>query len=139
MFWRIFKRKINETIGLFNGHFVEAKALYALEFDAVSCIHFISEIDTGKAFDFINDTMRNEIVTIYQHSWYDHNEQKIFFNNTIFILTNKRMIELGNNWCQVLHTPNQYTGAQELITQFSQYKLVNTQPAIGFARQAVAN
>lgn len=139
MIRRLFKRKINETMGLFNGHFVEAKALYALEFDAVSCIHFIGEIDTGKGFDFINSTMQNEIVTIYQHCWFDHNEQKIFFNNTIFVLTSKRMIELGNNWCQVLHTPHQCNWAQQLITQLSQYKLVSNQPAIGFTRQAVAN
>ena len=138
MFWRLFKRKINDLVGLFNGHFIEAKAFYALEFDAVSCVSFIGEIDTSNAFAFVNDIMRHEIVNTYQHSYFDHDERKMFFNNTIFILTNKRMIELGNNWCQVLHTPHQYSWANELIMQLSQYKVVNKEPVIGFTRQAVA-
>ena len=139
MFWKLFKRKFNEVAGLFNGHFIEVKALYAIEFDAVSCVSFIGEIDAGKAFAFINDILRYEIVSTYQHSYFDHNEQKMFFNNTIFILTDKRMIELGNNWCQALHTPEQYNWANGIIKQLSEYRIVNKEPAIGFARQAVAN
>ena len=137
MFWKLFRKKINETIGLFNGHFYEAKALYALEFDAVSCVSFIGDIETSKAFTYVKETCRHEIITIYQHSYFDHNEQDMLFNNTIFILTNKRMIELGNNWCQVLHRPGQHGWANELMKHMSQYKIAEKEPAIGFARQAV--
>jgi hypothetical protein len=63
----------------------------------------------------------------------------MFFNNTIFILTNKRMIELGNNWCQILHTPHQHAWANALIKEMSKYKMENKEPAIGFARQTAAN
>ena len=105
MFWRLFRRKINDTIGLFNGHFMDAKAFYALEFDAVSCVTFICDIDTSKAFAYINDAMRGNIVRVYQHAYFDHAEGKMFFNNTLFVLRNRRMIELGANWCQLLHTP----------------------------------
>lgn len=139
MFWKLFRKKINETIGLFSGHFIDAKALYALEFDAVSCISFIGDIDTSKAFSYINEICKYEVVSTYQHSYFDHNEQGMFFNNTIFILTNKRMIELGNNWCQVLHTPHQHGWANALIKEMGQYKLENKEPAIGFARQTAAN
>ena len=139
MFWKLFKRNIKEVVGLFNGYFIEVKALYALKFDAVSCVSFIGEIDTSKAFALIDETLKLETVSIYQHSYFDHNEQKMFFNSTIFVLSNKRMIELGNNWCQILHTPYQHNWANELIKQLSQYKEANKEPAIGFARQAVAN
>jgi hypothetical protein len=138
MFWKLFKRKMNNTIGLFNGHFVEPKVLYALEFDAVSCVSFIGEIDTSKAFALIREMLGSEIVSIYQHSYFDHNEKKMFFNNTLFILSDKRMIELGSNWCQVLHTPHQHNWAGELIRQLGTYREINKEPAIGFTRQAAS-
>jgi len=97
MLFRLF-RKIKDAVGLFNGYFIEVKALYALEFDAVSCVSFIGELDTTKAFALLSENFKNDIVAVYQHSYFDHSEKKMFFNNTIFVLTNKRMIELGNNW-----------------------------------------
>jgi virulence-associated protein VapD len=126
-------------LGLFNGHFLEAKAFYAQEFDAVSCVSFIGDIDTSKAFTLINDMLQSEIVTMYQHSYYDHNEQCMFFNNTLFVLTNQRMIELGNNWCQVLHTQHQFSWANDLIKSLSAFRIVNNEPVIGFARRTAAN
>ena len=139
MFWRMFKKKINDLNGLFNGHFIEVKALYALEFDAISCVSFIGELDTSKAFAFINENMRSEIVSIYQHSYFDHNEQKMFFNNTVFVLTNKRMIEIGSNYCQVLHTQQQYSWANGLVNSLSQFRMKSNEPVIGFARQTANN
>jgi hypothetical protein len=138
MLFRLF-RKIRDATGLFNGYFIEVKALYALEFDAVCCVSFIGEIDTTKAFAFINEKLKNDIVAVYQHSYFDQNEERMFFNNTIFVLTNKRIIELGNNWCQFLHTPGQYEWANKLIKQLSAFRMVNKEPAIGFARQSVSN
>jgi hypothetical protein len=139
MLRRLFGRKMNELSSLFIGHFIEVKALYALQFDAVSCVSFIGEIDTSKALAFINETMVTNVVSTYQHSYFDHSDQRMFFNNTIFILTSKRMIELGNNYCQVLHTPQQYNWANALIIELSRYKVVNNEPAIGFARQTSVN
>ena len=132
-------RKIRDATGLFNGYFIEVKVLYALEFDALCCVSFIGELDTTKGYALINEKLRNDIVTVYQHSYFDHNETKMFFNNTIFVLTNKRIIELGNNWCQLLHTPEQHEWANKLIKQLSAFRLVNNGPAIGFARQSAAN
>ncbi|MFL5742329.1 MAG: hypothetical protein ACJ75B_19045 [Flavisolibacter sp.] len=138
MLFRLF-RKIKDATGLFNGYFIEVKALYALEFDAVCCVSFIGEIDTTKAFALINEKLKNDIAAVYQHSYFDQNEERMFCNNTIFVLTNKRIIELGNNWCQFLHTPGQYEWANKLIKQLSAFRMVNKEPAIGFARQSVSN
>jgi hypothetical protein len=88
---------------------------------------------------FISDTLKGDIVTTYQHSYFDHNEQKMFFNNTIYVLSNQRMIELGNNWCQVLHTQHQYNWANSLIESLAPFRIVNHEPVIGFARHSTAN
>jgi len=139
MFWKMFKRKINDLDGLFNGHFIEVKALYALEFDALASVTFIGELDTSKVFAFINENMGSEIVSTYQHSYFDHGEQKMFFNNTIFLLRNKRMIELGNNYCQVLHTQHQYSWVNDLVNSLSAFRMKSSEPVIGFARQTANN
>lgn len=137
MFRRLFRRKVRNTIGLFNGHFLEAKALYALEFNAVCCVSFIGDIDSSKAFAQITEMLRNEIVSTYQHSYFDHHVQKVFFNNTIFVLRDQRMMELGNNWCQVLHTQHQNRWANEVINSLAPFRIMNNEPVIGFTRQAV--
>ncbi len=138
MFRRLF-RKIRDTVSLFNGHFVEAKAFYAMEFDAVSCVTFIGDIDTSKAFAYVKETLHGEIVTTYQHSYFDHEEGRLLFNNTLFVLTDKRMIELGANWCQVLHTPLQHGWANQLIEHLATFKVKTADPVIGFSRQAATN
>lgn len=138
MFWRLFK-KINDTVGLFNGHFVEAKAFYALEFDAVCCVTAIGDIDTSKAFARVKATLNGEIVNTYQHSYFDHAEGRLLFNNTLFVLTDKRLIELGTNWCQILHTPAQHHWANQLVEQMATLKIQTADPVIGFTRQAVTN
>lgn len=139
MLHRWFRRKIRDTMGLFNGHFMDAKAFYVLEFDAVGCVSFIGEIDTSKAYAWIHENLGRDIVSIYQHSYFDHTEQAMYFNNTLFVLRDQRMIELGNNWCQVLHTPQQYSWAADLIRIMSAFRVLNKEPVIGFARQATVN
>ena len=126
-------------IGLFNGHFIDVKAFYAMEFGTLSCISFIGELNTSKAFTMIRETMNAEVRLIYQHTYFNHAEQKMFFNNTIFVLTNKRIIELGNNYCQLLHRPGQHGWANAVIKSLSSFREMNHEPAIGFTRQAAVN
>ena len=139
MFWKYFNRKTVDLAGLFTGHFLEVKALYAVEFDAVPSVCFIGELDVTQAFAFIKAHYPYDIVTVYQHSYFDHGEQECLFNNTIFVLNDKRMIELGNNYCQVLHQPTQHKWANALIWQLSQFRMVQAEPQIGFARQTTMN
>lgn len=143
MFWNFFRARIQNMNGLFNGHFIEVKSFYALEFNAVPCISFIGELDVTKAFSFIKERYSYQIKSIYQHAYFDHEEKKMLFNNTIFVLHNKRMIELGSNYCQVLFTNMQYAWANELINDLVQFRKV-AEPAketrvIGFARQTNEN
>lgn len=139
MFWKVFSRKVKDLTGLFNGHFLEVKALYAVEFDAVASVCFIGELDVAKAFAFIKAHYQSDIVTVYQHSYFDHGEQECLFNNTIYVLSDKRMIELGNSYCQVLHQPTQHNWAYALIKQLSQFRIAQAEAQIGFARQTTMN
>ena len=104
MFFNLFRKDVPGVSTLFLGHYVDPKVFYTVQFNKVPCISFIGELDAGKAFDFIQSTYRNELTGIYQHNYFDHDKRDFFFNNTLFVLKNKILIELGSNYCQVLYT-----------------------------------
>ena len=125
-------------INLFNGHFVEIKAFYAFQFGKIPSVSFIGELDVTKVFAHIDESYKYDVVAVYQHSYFDYNEQKMLFNNTIFVLKNNRMIELGDNYCQVLYTPQQYPWVDALIKELVVFRMVKETKEdriIGFARQ----
>jgi hypothetical protein len=140
-----FGRKINNGGNLFNGHFVDVKAFYVLHFNEVACISFIGELDISKAYALIRDKYRADIKATYQHSYFDHAQAKTFFNNTILVLTNRRMIEIAGHYCQILHTPARYDWARKLMNELAELRKVNETPepvhvkVIGFARETSLN
>ncbi len=137
------KRKITNTGSLFNEHFIDVKAFYALEFDCVPCVHFVGEINIAEAYKYVVKVFGHDITDTYQHCYYDHAEQKSFFNNTVFVLTGSRMIELGNNYCHVLHSTKNYDWGNKVIAALAKYRVtaeIFTQVKIvGFARQPEMN
>jgi hypothetical protein len=137
-----FTRKIRLTDPLFNGHFVDVKTFYVLHFDKVPCIDFIGEIDITKAFEYIKENLGHELVNAFQHVYFDHDKQQIFFNNSVYVLRGNRMIELTRGYAQILHTPKDYIWADELMTALAAFKVeapaYQTQ-VVGFARQPEMN
>ena len=140
MFFNLFKAKLSGVNNLFSGHYLDPKIFYTVQFNAVPCMSFIGEMDAGKAFDFIQGTYRSQIKSIYQHNYFDHDKRGFYFNNTLFVLKNKRLIELGNDYCQVLHTKDQYTWGQTMIKELSVFHVAGGQDkVIGFARTTNMN
>lgn len=143
MFWNLFRKKIHDTSALFSGHYMEIKAWYVLQFDRMPCLTFMSELNITKAYAFIREYCRHEITGVYQHRYFSHDENKMFFNNTVFILTENRMIEITANYCQVLHTNEQYEWASALVKDLAAFREIRGQKnetrVIGFARQEEMN
>ena len=135
MFFNLFKKDLSKVNTLFLGYYVDPKVFYTLHFNKVPCISFIGELDAGKAFDFIQNTYRLHVKGIYQHSYFDHDKRQFYFNNTLFVLKNKRMIELGSNYCQVLHTKDEYDWGYTMIKELSVFHVTgDANKVIGFAR-----
>jgi len=140
MFFNLFRKDLSKVNTLFLGHYVDPKVFYTVHFNKVPCVSFIGEMETGKAFAFIQDAYRYEVTGIYQHNYFDHDKRQFFFNNTLFVLKNKRLIELGNNYCQVLHTKDQFDWGQTMIKELSVFHLTDdTNKIIGFARSNHVN
>jgi hypothetical protein len=141
MFWKFFRKRVTDMNAMFSGHYIEAKAFYAWQFNRLPCVQFISETDTGKAFSHISTIHALDIVNIYQHSWYNHAEQKMLFNNTIFVLSKDRMIELTNDYCMILFAPHQYAWAKQMMYKMADFRVTpqGTVRIMGFAREPAAN
>jgi hypothetical protein len=137
-----FVRRIKVTDPLFNGHFIEVKAFYVLQFDKVPCVCFIGDIDVTKAYAHITEVFNCEIVLVYQHMYFDHDEQKTFFNNAVFVLTQNRMIELAKGYVQILHRPRDYVWTNKLMKALAEFKIAETPvqtQVVGFGRQPEMN
>ena len=136
MLLRFFKRKLDVS-GLFMGHYVDPKALYVMLFNELPCVSYIGELDTSKAFEYIANGYKAQLKNVYQHNFFDHDKQQTFFNNTLFVLSNKRMIELGNNFCHVLHTKKQYDFGTNMIKEMASFRMTaeaaNENRIIGFS------
>jgi len=136
MFFNLFKTKVSKVNTLFLAHYVDVKVFYTMQFNKVPCISFIPELDTSKVFEYVDNKYRDQITCIYQHNFFDHAEQKLFFNNCIFVLKDNCMIEACNNFCQVLYTNKQYAWAQNIMKEFAKFRLNQSvnEKLIGLAR-----
>ena len=140
MFFNLFKTKLAAVDILFLGHYVDPKVFYTVQFNEVPCISFIGELDTSKAFDFIQNTYSSEVRSVYQHNYFDHDKRGFCFNNIIVVLKNKRMIELGNNFCQVLYTEDQLSWGLTIVEELSVFHVTaDANKVIGFARSTNMN
>jgi hypothetical protein len=135
MFFNLFKTKVSQVNTLFLGHYVDPKVFYAVQFNKVPCISFIGELDTSKAFDFIQSTYRGELKGIYQHNYFDHDKRDFFFNNTLFVLKNKRVIELGITIARYCIQKISTGWGQTMIKELSVFHVTgDVNKVIGFAR-----
>ena len=70
----------------------------------------------------------------------NNDKRQFYFNNTLFVLKNNRLIELGNNYCQVLHTKDQYGWGQTMVKELSVFHVTGDgNKVIGFARSNIMN
>src|SRR5579862_8511270 len=101
-----FSRRILNINSLFENNFIDPKVLFATKFRALANISLIKNIDTSKAYALIMENFRNEVMAVYQFNTFDYNENKTAFNLTIFVLKNKRIVELGYDYAEIFYTGN---------------------------------
>ena len=142
MLFKFFNKEIANPGAMFSGHYIDVKAFYTWQFKRFPCINFVGELDITKANAYISERYKYSTAAVYQHAWHDHKEDKMFFNNKIFVFWDDKMIELANDYCQVLFAPAHYTWATELVkdlTAFRKTPDTNAGRVMGFAREAIEN
>jgi hypothetical protein len=109
--------------GLFLNNFVDSKVFYLYRFNAVPCITFVNGIDINRAAEYIRTNLAAEITAVYQHNSFNFEANELQFNISIFVMTDGRMIELGNTYAEVLHGNAQYEFARDLARQLADFRL----------------
>ena len=143
LFRKYLKARMRNVNALFNGHYVGVGPLYAVLFDQIPNMIFIPELDTTRVFAYMESNHKAEVLRIYQHGYFNHNDKQAYFNNTILIMKEKRIVELTDTYAQILYQPKDFNWANEMTRELVEYR-VAPEPAkenriIGFARDNNAN
>lgn len=120
---KMFRRNIISVSNLFVNNYIDSKAFYMYKFNEIPCITFINNIDVSKASEYIRAYMSNEIVVVYQYNHYNHEANELQFNLSIFVLSGRRMVEMGNGYVEVLHSSSQYGFATELVRSLAAFRI----------------
>jgi len=107
---------------IFDHQYLESKAFYLYRFKTVPNLSFMDDIDVTAAFTYIQSNLKNNIVDIYQNCVYNRMDSIQQFNKTIFVLSNKVMIELGGQYAEILYPPDKHGFADNLLKALSIYK-----------------
>jgi len=114
--------KKQKTSGLFDEHFIEAKAFYMKEFKALPCIMYIGNIDANKIFELIRSHKYGNVKATYQRNWYNWQQERLEFSKTIFKLDKQMMIRLGDDWAEIYFSNTDYARANKMVNEFKTIK-----------------
>jgi ATPase family associated with various cellular activities (AAA) len=116
------KLRIRKKEVLFDSNYIEVKTFYVREFNATPCISFINNLDTAKAFDYINKGNAGKVLGVYQRTYFSWQQNQQEFSYTVFKLANKVMIELGHDYAEILFGNSNYGYSKDLMQVFSTMK-----------------
>ncbi|HET7117071.1 MAG TPA: AAA family ATPase [Hanamia sp.] len=115
--WRNpFKSKNNDQ--LFDQYFIEAKVLYMKLFKVVPCVAYICNVDTKKIFELIQDGKYGKVKDVYQRIYHDWGDDRVCFSKTIFVIENKLMVKLADDWLEIYFATSDYAMANKMLKEF---------------------
>jgi len=132
-------KTIKYTNGLFVNNFIDPKVLFVTRFKSLANIGMIRFTDSTKAYAVIMEKFSNEITEVYQYNSFDYYENKTLFYVTIFVLKNKRIVEIGFDYTEILYTNNHYSWANALLSDLANCRMEERTKVMGFARSEVMN
>ncbi len=119
---RSFRIKTKKNDQLFDQYFIEPRSFYVKVFKTVPCVAFIRNVDTQKIFEKIKSETYGKVKEVYQRIYHSWDNDKIFFDKTIFILENKMMIKLCDEWLEIYFDTKSYNKANKMLNEFKTYK-----------------
>lgn len=118
----LFSQKVINANNVFADDFLDVKILYLYSFNMLPSINFVSDIDAEKAFGVIKEKFAVNIKNIHQRRWYKRKKKRFEFDNTIVIMDNNCVLELDNDWCDILHDGKNMEFVQSIVDVLLQFK-----------------
>jgi hypothetical protein len=79
-------------------------------------------VNTDKVLKHIKTEYAGAITGIFQYSKYDRKKKKSLYSTTIILLKDNCLVELCGDYCEILHTHDDYEMANAFIKEASQFK-----------------
>jgi len=116
------QQKIIDANSIFNNHFLDCKTYYMYCYHKVPCITWTDQLNTEKVLKYIKTEYADAITGIFQNSRYSRKKKKSVYSTTIILMKDNCLVELGNTYCEILHTHEDYEMANALIKEVSRFK-----------------
>ncbi len=91
-------------------------------YNAAPCVAYIGNVDTKKIFEKINSGSYGKVQDVYQRIYHYWDGDKILFDKTIFILENKIMVKLCDEWLEIYFSTKSHSQANKMLNEFKAYK-----------------
>jgi hypothetical protein len=116
------QQKIIDANSIFLNSFLDCKAYYMYCYHKVPCITWADQLNTDKVLKHIRAEYAGAITGIFQNSKYNRKKKKSLYSTTIILMKDDCLVELGGDYCEVLHTHEDYDMANTLIKEVSRFK-----------------
>jgi len=116
------QQKIIDVNSIFLNSFLDDKAYYMYCYHKVPCITWADQLNVDKVLEYIKTEYAEAITGIYQYSKYNRKKNKSLYSKTIILLKDNCLVELGGDYCEVLHTHQDYEMANTLVKEVSRFK-----------------
>ena len=118
----IFNKKVFSSQNVFDGKFIESKAMFLHCFNSLPSIHFINQIDGEKAFNLFTEQFAELIEAVHQYRWYKTQRKKFQFDKTLVVLKNNCLLEFDDDYCEILHNGKQENFVVEVTILVNKFK-----------------
>lgn len=119
----LYNQKIINTNNVFDNYFLDSKIMYLNSFNSVPSLHFIKYVEGEKVFNVFKEKYSGIIKYIHQYSWYKQKKKAFQFDSTLIIFNNNCLVELGKDYCEILHDGRLPEFIHELATLANQFRV----------------
>lgn len=103
--------------------YLKTKSFYLNQFREVPNTSSVEDIDIGKAFRYIRENYKPDIVHVFQTCSYNREEGKQEFDHSLFVMRNKVMIMVMGSWATFYYNDKQYDWVDSLIKTIDTFRL----------------
>lgn len=114
--------KIIELSGLFRSSFVESRAFYMYCYKKVPCVSTVDKVNIDKVLSYIKESYKDVIDGVFQNSKYNKRRRRPIYETTIILLKGECLIELADEYCEVLYAQENKNRVLKMIVEISRFK-----------------
>jgi len=118
----LYPQKVINANNLFDDRFLNTKNLYLYYFNTLPSLHFINDVDGEKMFAACTEKFSELILQVHQYRWYKRKQKKYQFDKTVIIFKNHCIVELDDDYCEILHDGKSAEFIDKLTAMADQYK-----------------